>query len=84
MNHRVSSVSHGLSGTKRESLILKGFLQHEMRHEFSENRTRIPLILLAVPAGFEPATRGVEIRHLGHNQPELDITLPNEKPDLSA
>ena len=31
-----------------------------MRHRFAENRTRIALILLAIPAGFEPATHGVE------------------------
>jgi hypothetical protein len=62
-NRRVSSVSHGLSGTKRESPISKGFLQHEMRHGFNENGTRISLKSLAIPAGFEPATHGVEIRY---------------------
>ena len=54
---------HGLSGTKRESLISKGFLHFGMVHEFSENKARIPLKSLAIPAGFEPATHGVEIRY---------------------
>jgi hypothetical protein len=34
-----------------------------MVREFGENRTRIPLKSLAIPAGFEPATHGVEIRY---------------------
>jgi hypothetical protein len=63
MNRRVPSVYHGLSGTKRERLILKSFLQCGMVHEYIENRTRIPLKSLAIPAGFEPATHGVEIRY---------------------
>ena len=62
-NRRVPSVYHGLSGTKRERLILKCFLQCGMVHEYIENRTRIPLKSLAIPAGFEPATHGVEIRY---------------------
>jgi hypothetical protein len=49
-NRRVSPVSHGLSGTKRESPISKGFLQHQMRHGFNENETRISLKSLAIPA----------------------------------
>jgi hypothetical protein len=63
-NRRVPSVYHGLSGTKRERLISNGFLHFGMVHEFIENRTRIPLKSLAIPAGFEPATHGVEIRYL--------------------
>src|SRR4051794_32325765 len=35
---------------------------HEMRRVFKENRTPIPLKSLAIPAGFEPATHGVESR----------------------
>jgi hypothetical protein len=61
--HRVSSVSRGLSGTKREGLISKRFLHYRMVHGFDANRTRISLKLLAIPAGFEPATHGVEIRY---------------------
>ena len=53
----------GLSGTKRESLILKGFLRYTPQHEFYENRTSNPLKSLVIPAGFEPATHGVEIRY---------------------
>src|SRR3982074_2093449 len=34
-----------------------------MRHGFNENGTRIQLKSLAIPAGFEPATHGVEIRY---------------------
>jgi hypothetical protein len=56
-------VYHGLSGTKRERLISKGFLHCGLVHEFIKNRTRIPLKSLAIPAGFEPATHGVEIRY---------------------
>src|SRR5271163_2898296 len=63
MKRRVRSVSHGRSGTKREGLNLKGFLQYEMRHGFGENGTGISLKSLAIPAGFEPATHGVEIRY---------------------
>jgi hypothetical protein len=32
-----------------------------MRHENNENRPHTLLKLLAIPAGLEPATRGVEI-----------------------
>jgi hypothetical protein len=60
---RVPSVYHGLSGTKRERPISKGFLHCGMVHGLNENRTRIPLKSLAIPAGFEPATHGVEIRY---------------------
>jgi hypothetical protein len=60
-NRRVTSVYHGLIGTKRERLKPKGFLRCGMVHGFDENRTRIPLKVLAIPAGFEPATHGVEI-----------------------
>src|ERR1700682_6250316 len=62
-NRRVPSAYHGLSGTKREWLISKGFLRCGVVHGFNQNRTRIPLKLLAIPAGFEPATHGVEIRY---------------------
>jgi hypothetical protein len=34
-----------------------------MRHGFDANKTRIALKSLAIPAGLEPATRGVEIRY---------------------
>jgi hypothetical protein len=63
-NRRVASVLRGLSGTKRERLISKGFLRYSPQHGFGENRTLIPLKSLAIPAGFEPATHGVEIRTL--------------------
>ena len=63
MIFRVPSVYHGLGGTKRERLISKGFIQCGMVHEFNENRARISLKSLAIPAGFEPATHGVEIRY---------------------
>jgi hypothetical protein len=56
-------VYHGQDGTRRESLILKGFLKYAVGHVFSENRTLISLKSLAIPAGFEPATHGVEIRY---------------------
>jgi hypothetical protein len=43
-------VLRGLSGTKRESLILKGFLRYSTQYEFDENRTPISLKSLAIPA----------------------------------
>jgi hypothetical protein len=60
-------VYHGLVGTKRESLKLKGFLHFEMVRTFIENRTGMALKSLAIPAGFEPATHGVEIRSQSNN-----------------
>src|SRR5882672_7918558 len=63
MKRRVAPVLRGLSGTKRESLISKGFRRYRTQHGFSKNRTVISLKSLAIPAGFEPATHGVEIRY---------------------
>jgi hypothetical protein len=51
------------TGTKSEWLKSKGFLSDWIRHENNENRTNIALKTLAIPAGLEPATRGVEIRY---------------------
>jgi hypothetical protein len=56
-------VYRGLSGTERDRLISKGFLRYGLVHGFDEERTRILLKSLAIPAGFEPATHGVEIRY---------------------
>jgi hypothetical protein len=50
-------------GRTRTALILLDFFRHRIRHENDENRTRKLLRLLAIPAGLEPATRGVEIRY---------------------
>jgi hypothetical protein len=36
-------VLRGLSGTKRERLILKGFVRYSPQHQKQPNRTRIPL-----------------------------------------
>ena len=63
MKERCTVRVSGQDGIRREGLILKGFLQYEMRHDFEENGTRISLKSLAIPAGLEPATRGVEIRY---------------------
>lgn len=59
---RVPSVYHGLSGTKRERLVLKGFRCSRMVRVIIRNGTCTSLKSLAIPAGFEPATHGVEIR----------------------
>src|SRR3984893_6093796 len=49
--------------TKTGKSDTKGGLQYAMRRGFNENTTRISLKSLAIPAGFEPATHGVEIRY---------------------
>jgi hypothetical protein len=59
----VPCVYHGPSGTKRERLISKGFLDFKTGRDFKENGSRKLLKSLAIPAGFEPATHGVEIRY---------------------
>ena len=79
MNRRVPSVYHGLSGTKRERPISKGFLHCGMVHSFNENRTRISLKSLAIPAGFEPATHGVEIRYSIRLASRVDIRLGQKR-----
>jgi hypothetical protein len=50
MKRRVPSVYHGLSGTKRERPISKGFIHFKMVRAFTENITRMSLKLLAIPA----------------------------------
>jgi hypothetical protein len=56
-------VYHGLSGTEWDGLILKGFLRYSLVHEFVLEKPPFSLKSLAIPAGFEPATHGVEIRY---------------------
>jgi hypothetical protein len=56
-------VYHGLTGTVRESLKLKGFPRYRTVHRNSALNSIIALKSLAIPAGFEPATHGVEIRY---------------------
>ena len=38
-------------------------LRDQVRHRTGAYKSQKPLILLAIPAGLEPATRGVEIRY---------------------
>jgi hypothetical protein len=52
-----------MSGTKRESLISKGFSGYGTQREKDNHFSSIILKSLAIPAGFEPATHGVEIRY---------------------
>src|SRR5882757_10551062 len=62
-NRGVPSVYHGLVGTNRERLKLKGFRCHPSVHRISAPNCNIALKTLAIPAGFEPATHAVEIRY---------------------
>jgi hypothetical protein len=62
-NGHVPSVYHGLNGTNREGLKLKGFLRYRTVHRKPALNCLIALKSLAIPAGFEPATHGVEIRY---------------------
>jgi hypothetical protein len=65
-NRRVPSAYHRLVGTKRESLILKGFLHFEMVRAFIENRTRIALNSLAIPAETPEALSANRLGRLTH------------------
>ena len=56
-------MSHGLAATVRNSLKQHGNSCDTERHELQSVKFEKRLILLAIPAGFEPATRGVEIRY---------------------
>ena len=63
VKRRILSVSHALSGIEKDCLKLKGFSDHGMRHGSGASIDPKPLKKLAIPAGFEPATHGVEIRY---------------------
>ena len=60
---RVASALRGLDGTRREGLETKHFRKYEAQHALLERTRSKSLKLLAIPAGLEPATRGVEIRY---------------------
>jgi hypothetical protein len=51
-------VYHGLSGTERERLILKGFLHCGTVHEFIENRTHIPSLAIPAEVPQQPISAG--------------------------
>ena len=56
-------LSHGLAATRCNSLKQEGNNCDMVRHRKGSRKTQKALILLAIPAGFEPATHGVEIRY---------------------
>jgi hypothetical protein len=56
-------LSHGLTATFRNSLKQHGNGCDIERHYLGGRKFKKRLILLAIPAGFEPATHGVEIRY---------------------
>ena len=56
-------MTHGLTGTVRNPLKQGGNECDIERHETDGAKFKKYLILLAIPAGLEPATRGVEIRY---------------------
>jgi hypothetical protein len=58
----VAAVSHGLAVTARNWLKQEGNSCDMERHEAEGKKSEKCPILLAIPAGFEPATHGVEIR----------------------
>ena len=53
----------GLIGTDWEGLKLKGFSKYTAQHAIFGSCPSKYLKMLAIPAGLEPATRGVEIRY---------------------
>ncbi len=59
----VALMSHGTAGDLCNSLKQDGNSCDTVRHRTGAQKSQKPLILLAVPAGLEPATRGVEIRY---------------------
>jgi hypothetical protein len=56
-------VYHGLIGNGRERLKSEGFIRYPAVHGISALNSNSALKTLAIPAGFEPATHGVEIRY---------------------
>jgi hypothetical protein len=56
-------MSHGVTAEPCNPLKQEGNSCDTMRHGKGFRKSQKPLILLAIPAGFEPATHGVEIRY---------------------
>jgi hypothetical protein len=64
----VAFMSHGVTAAVCNPLKQEGNSCDIVRHGKGFQKSQKPLILLAIPAGFEPATHGVEIRYsLGEN-----------------
>ena len=56
-------MSRRFAGTTREALEIQGNLAQQAQHDLRVETRYNVLNLLAIPAGFEPATHGVEIRY---------------------
>ena len=57
-------MSHGVTAAPCNPLKQEGNSCDTVRHGGGSLKSQKPLILLAIPAGLEPATHGVEIRYL--------------------
>jgi hypothetical protein len=83
-------MSHGLAGSVCKSLKQQGNSCDILQHGSRAMTSSISLKSLAIPAGFEPATHGVEIRSGSNDINSLGVPCTNgvpsgaEKPQFHA